>query len=286
MAPGRPAGTIPPMSLRARAYEILHVPRADDRTGRWINLGILALIVANVAVVIVESTETAATPADLPAFYGIFELVSVAVFTAEYLLRLWSGGLDPRWHGLGGRLRLMVTPMAVVDLLAVLPFYLTWLGAGAVDLRVIRILRLFRLFRIFKLGRYSAAMQVVGEAVRARRGELVFALSIVVALLLIASTLMYLVENAHQPQQFASIPAAMWWGIATLTTVGYGDVVPVTGLGRALGAVIALFGIGIFALPAGILAGALNEAAAARRARAQPCPHCGGTGMAPAQERP
>lgn len=267
-----------PAMNRRRVHEILRGTRSGDQVARWVGLLILSLIALNVLVIVVESTEEVATPADLPPFYLWFEWCSVAVFSVEYLLRVWSSPEDARFAGRGlPRLRFALTPMALVDLLAVLPFYLGLLGLGGVDLRVVRVLRMFRLFRILKLGRYSVAMQNIGEALRARRGELGFAVFVILVLLLLASTLMYLVEQPHQPDRFGSIPAAMWWGIATLTTVGYGDLVPVTAVGRVLGAVIAVLGIGIFALPAGILAGALNEAVGRRRAEAvgPPCPHCG-----------
>lgn len=271
---------IPRMTLRHRVHEVLRSIRPDDRLSRVVGLGLMVLIVGNILVMLLESTESAAEPADLPPFYGWFEGISVLVFSVEYLLRLWSAKEQERYQGRFGRLRWIGSPMAVIDLLAVLPFYLALFGGLGLDLRMLRVLRLFRLLRLLKLGRYSAAMHNVGWALRARRAELLFSLGIIVALLLIASSLMYHVEHDRQPEAFRSIPAAMWWGIATLTTVGYGDVVPLTATGRVLGAVIAILGIGIFALPAGILAGALNEAVTMRR-KGAPCPHCAGTGVLP-----
>ena len=182
----------------------------------------------------------------------MFEIFSVAVFTVEYGLRLWTCTENPRWRGAGplvARLRYAATPMAICDLLAVLPFYLAMLVA--IDLRFLRV---FRLLRILKLTRFSPAAETLAAVVNNERRALFSALVLMLTLLTIASSLMYLVEKDIQPEAFGSIPAAMWWGMATLTTVGYGDVTPMTPLGKLLGAGIAILGVGMFALPAGILA--------------------------------
>ena len=143
------------------------------------------------------------------------------------------------------------------------------------DTRVLRALRLIRLMRVLKLGHYSESIAIVGRVFHNRRGELAVAVFAVLVLLILASSLMYYVENAAQPEAFPSIPAAMWWGVATLTTIGYGDVYPVTGLGRLLGSVIGILGIGLFGLPAGVLASGLAEELAKKRAAVTLCPHCG-----------
>ncbi len=201
------------------------------------------------AVLLESMAELAARYAE--AFWW-FEVFSVAVFTVEYGLRLWTCNEDPRRRyarPLVGRLRYMVTPMAIFDLLAILPFYLA--AVLAVDLRFLRV---FRLLRILKLTRYSPAGETVAAVFYNERKALISVLILMLTLLTFASSLMFLVENESQPEAFASIPAAMWWGMVTLTTVGYGDVTPVTPLGKLLGGVIAIVGVGMFALPAGILA--------------------------------
>ena len=166
--------------------------------------------------------------------------------------------------------------MALVDLLAVLPFYLPMLG---LDFRFMRTLRLARVFRLAKLVRYNAAIRLFAQVLVRKRPELLVALFVVLVILVLASSLMYFAEHDDNPQDFSSIPAAMWWGIITLTTVGYGDVHPVTALGKTLGAVIAVLGIGMFALPTSILGAAfVEEMNKARRKSAAPvrtCPHCG-----------
>ena len=162
--------------------------------------------------------------------------------------------------------------MGLIDLLAIAPFYV----ASYMDLRILRALRLFRLFRIAKVTRYSSVLNTFGRVLRAKKEELVIMLSFTVMLLLISSAVMYLVENPAQPEKFSSIPTAMWWGITTLTTVGYGDAYPVTPLGKILGSVIAVMGIGLFALPAGILGSAFMEDLQKRKGHSSSsCPHCG-----------
>lgn len=260
-------------SVRRRTREIVAVARPGDAPSRWFDLGIRALILLNVVAVVLETVPSLHLAAG--GFFWWFETFSVAVFSVEYVARVWSCVEDPRYaRPLGGRLRYAATPLALVDLLAVLPSLLPMVG---VDLRLLRAVRLFRLFRILKLARYSATLRAMGRVFRRRREELVITLSAIGLLLLVASSLMYFAEHGAQPEKFSSIPAAMWWGVVTLTTLGYGDVYPITALGRLLGGVIALSGLLIVALPTAILgAGFIEEMdfSRGRDARSR-CPHCG-----------
>jgi voltage-gated potassium channel len=258
--------------LKRRTYEIVERVDGDDREGYAFDLFVMALIVLNVAAVMVETVESLSAPA--AGALRLFEVFSVFVFSAEYLLRLWSCTSDPRYRGsVRGRVRYALTPLALIDLLAIAPFFLEFL---AVDLRFVRTLRLFRLLRVFKLARYSASMRTLGAVLRSRREELVVTLFVVLVLLLFASSAMYYAEREEQPDKFSSIPASMWWGVATLTTVGYGDVFPVTGLGKLLGGLIAVLGVGLFALPTGILAsGFAEELQKTKKRECLLCPHCG-----------
>lgn len=232
-------------------------PRAWPRQGLSpVNKVICVLVIGSASLAIAE-TESTLTAGREAWFLG-FEWALMLIFAVEYLARVWVSVENPRFGpGWRGRLRFITSPGAIIDLLAVAPILLTLAGSEAFLLRTFRLLRMLRLAR---LGRFSAAMRHVGVAVHSRRHELMLAVGISMVLLLVASTLLYLVEGDVQPEQFGSIPRAMWWAIMTLTTVGYGDVYPVTAAGRTLAAVTAILGVGMIAMPAGILAASFSEA--------------------------
>jgi len=238
-----------------RIQEILDPAEDGDWISRALDLFIISLIASNVLAVMLETVEGIRQSAG--SFFTWFEVLSVVIFTIEYALRVWSCTVLPSFSApIAGRLRYAVRPMLVIDLLAILPAYLIFLP---IDLRALRALRLFRIFRLLKLQRYSIAMQTLSRVLLAKKEELLFSLSALIFLLMISSTLMYYAEHEAQPDAFSSIPATMWWGVSALTTVGYGDVYPVTGMGKVLASVIAILGIGMFALPAGILGGGFAE---------------------------
>lgn len=257
--------------MKRRVYEVLAAAAEGDGLSRAFDIFLVTLIALNIAAMIMETVEACRNLA--PRFFTWFEIVSVLLFSIEYLLRVWSCTIAAPYRApVTGRLRYMATPLAVVDLLAVLPFYLPFVG---VDLRSFRVLRLFRLIRIAKLARYSEALQLTGRVVKSRRTELVTTIFILLVLMLLASSLMYYAEHEAQPDTFSSMPAAMWWAVATLSTVGYGDVYPVTLFGKLLASAIAVLGIGMFALPTGILGAAFVEEIQRTRSAPKHCPHCG-----------
>lgn len=191
-------------------------------------------------------------------WFLVFEGVVGSLFVIEYLARVWVTVEDPRFrHPILGRLKYALTFSALVDLLAILPLFLGLAGMEALFMRLIRVLRILRLAR---LGRFSKAVRELGHAVRARRFELYVSFGLAFLVLLFSSMMLYLLEGGLQPEAFGSIPRAMWWSVATLTTVGYGDVYPLTGIGRFFAALTALSGIGIIAMPTGIMAAAFSEA--------------------------
>lgn len=266
---------------RKRVYSLLEPGETGDRASRAVDAFLIALILVNGAISILETVPGIFTPYRTPLFW--FEAGSVAVFTVEYALRLWSctaTGRSPIW----GRLRYALHPMLLIDLVAILPFFLYFLG---LDLRVARVLRLTRFFRIAKLGRYSRALRLLAAAVSARKEELLISLMMGFFALVFSATLIYYAEHDLQPEVFSSIPASFWWAVTTLTTVGYGDAVPMTLLGRIFGALVQIIGVGFLALPTGLMASAFLEQMQARKAaagegdagaRADPprnCPHCG-----------
>lgn len=242
-------------SVKRSFYNI--VQKDDDSFwSKAFDLFIISVIVFNVVALIIETVRSYHD--EYGDVFLQIELVSLLIFSVEYILRVWVITEEEKYHHpIIGRIKYMISFSAIIDLLAIIPFYLTF--TAFVDGRVLRIFRVFRLFRVFGLNRYSASADLVNSVIKNRRTELAFSFVIIIKLLLVASTLMYFVEHEAQPELFSSIPATMWWGIATLTTVGYGDMVPITILGKVLGGAMAVLGVGLFALPAGIFANGFGE---------------------------
>ncbi len=235
---------------RREVHDILEVGGDAYPIGRFVNGFIIVLIILNAVAFAAETVDHLA--ARYATFFYLFNIFSVAVFSVEYLLRLWSAVDIPmlsRMQPWKARLRFAAKPIMLIDLFAVLPFYFQWLIP--IDLRALRVLRLFRLL---KLVRYSPALQTLGRVLSEEYRALLGALLVMLVLLLFASTGIYFLEHNAQPDKFGSIPAAAWWAIATLTTVGYGDVAPITPWGKVLGGVVMLLGVGMFALPIAIIA--------------------------------
>jgi voltage-gated potassium channel len=254
--------------IKRRFYEILEVASPGDKPSRIFDIFIISLIFLNVVAIILETIEKLSL--QFSAFFRIFEIFSVIIFTIEYVSRVWSSTENPKHKKpIAGRVRFILTPLALVDLFAILPFYLPMFIPF--DLRFLRAIRLIRIFRLFKMGRYSESMKLFGKVFKAKKEELFIAVFAVFILLTISSSLLYYVEHDAQPQAFSSIPSAMWWGVATLATVGYGDVYPITPLGKFFGAIISLLGIGMFALPAGILSAGFVEEIRKRRESVKTC---------------
>lgn len=258
--PSGRGGRMAVVRVRHMVYRLL-TSGTRTRSGHTLDILLVGLIVANVVAVILESVE------DLSVVHGVifrgFDTISVAIFLLEYLARLWvSVDLpDPRFrHPLWGRLHWMATPMAVIDLIAVLPFFMgIVLGIDLRDLRVLRVVR------IFKLSRYSLALTVIADVARQEIRTLGAMIVVLLVIVVMSGSLVYLAEHHAQPHVFKDIPTAMWWAVVTLTTLGYGDMVPVTSMGRILGSVTAIFGIGMIALPSGVLASGFSEQLRLRR---------------------
>ena len=228
-----------------------------------VNRAVAILICIAVALAIVESEPTVYRGNE-PLFL-VLETGFFLVFLVEYAARVWVAAENPAYGpGWPGRLRYVLSPTALVDLLALSPMLFVAFGSEVFLLRLVRLVRILRLAR---LGRFSAAAAEIAAAVRSRRYELGMSLALAGLLLLTSATLLYVAEGQRQPESFGSIPRAMWWSIATLTTVGYGDVYPVTPVGKLMAAVTAVAGIGLIAMPAGILAAAFSDVLQKRRGR-------------------
>ncbi len=264
---------LPMETFKLRIYEIIEVAGPEDRASRAFDIFLMALICLNVVALIVSTVEGIYRLS--PLAFRSFEAASVAVFTGEYLLRVWCCTADPRYsHPVRGRIRFMVSLLAVADLMAVLPFYLIpFVGLHGLDLRFLRAVRLMA--RIARLTRHFSGVRTLVQVIDDKRQELATVVLVLSVLLVMASSLMYFAEGEAQPDKFANIPQAMWWSIITLTTVGYGDVYPITLLGRVVAGLIAILGIGLFALPAGILGSGFLEELQRRPSPTRVCPHCG-----------
>ncbi|MBT5298728.1 MAG: cyclic nucleotide-binding domain-containing protein [Rhodospirillaceae bacterium] len=236
--------------IRRQVFEVLEYHEGDDRISRCIDLFLIILIISNVVAVVLESVpEIGGAYARL---FAIFDTFSVIVFTIEFGLRVWAAPEEPAGRfaePIAGRARYMASPMALIDFLAIAPYYLSFIIS--VDLRFLRV---FRILRLLKLTRYSPALATVGDVLHAQRRQLLAAMMIMLTLLVVSASVAYLLEHAAQPDVFGSIPDAMWWTMATLTTVGFGDVTPVTPMGKVFGGLLMIMGVGMYAIPAGILA--------------------------------
>lgn len=273
------------MKIKTRVF--LLIDGGGQRKSRWgriFEIFIVGLITLSVAQIILESFQP--IHERYRSLFRWMEVFIVIVFTLEYLLRFWTADLRyPDLSPVRARSRFVFSSDGLIDLLAILPFYLPFMVTF--DLRFIRILRVMRLLRIFKLNRYTRSIQLVGNIFWEKRTELSITIFVTMVLILMSSTIMYYLENEAQPEQFPDIVSTFWWAVATLTTVGYGDVFPVTGWGKLISGVIAMLGIGLVALPTGIISAAFIERLEeeVRKEKAEKnkqldrgftyCPHCG-----------
>lgn len=259
--------------VKTYIYSVLNNDKNSNKISLIVEKVIMLLIVLNVIAVIIEPSVKIPK---LLSSLKVFEIVSVIIFTLEYILRLWVADYSyPDKKPYKARIRHFFSSMAVIDLLAIIPFYVPFIIP--IDLRALRLLRLLRIMRIFKVNRYSKAMQTVVKVIDRKKDQLLSSVFVAGLLLIIASVLMYNVENAAQPEIFTSVFHSMWWAVATLTTVGYGDIYPITVLGKVLASLIAVIGIGIVAIPTGIVASGFTELVQeqSQDKLKNYCPYCG-----------
>jgi voltage-gated potassium channel len=241
--------------LRRRVYLLLEQGPVGDGMSLWVDRCLVALILTNLLAVVLESVPSLS--AQYASAFGVIEVVSLIVFTIEYLLRLWVAAEHlPHRHlnPTRARLKYVLSPAGLVDLIAVLPFWLAPLLPA--DLRVLQV---FRIVRFFKFARYSPAMRSLLDVLYRERRALFGCLVIALGIALVAATLMHLAEGHVQPDRLGTIPDALWWAIVTVGTIGYGDVVPVTALGKLIATGTIFFGLIVVALPVGIIATGFAE---------------------------
>ena len=253
---------------KQRIWEILEISKENDQQSKIFDYFISILIGLNVLAIILETEKSFF--AEYKTFFRYFETVSIIIFSAEYFLRIWSCvTVEDYQHPVIGRIKYFFSPMALIDFIAIAPFYLTFMIA---DARILRILRFLRVLKMTKHFHHSNTFHIITNTIFKKRSELISSLILMFSLLMICATGVFFAENETQPDKFSSIPSAMWWAVATLTTVGYGDIFPVTSIGKILGSISAIFGIGLFALPAGLLASGFSDEMQKEK---KFCPHCG-----------
>ena len=239
-------------SLSKYLFEHLHFG-IEDKKFTFLEKVIFILIITNCAIVVIESEQEIYI--NYQFFFDLMRVIFGTLFSLEYISRLIAVGQIEKFRGIKGRIKYIFTIWAIIDFLAILPLFLVGMNEGF----LMRLLRALRLFSLVRFGRFSVAIHNVTSAIYERRRELVFSLFISLSLLFISSTVLYIVEGGSQPDAFGSILKSVWWAAAALTTVGYGDVYPITPVGKFFAILSAFFSIGIVALPAGILAGAFTE---------------------------
>ncbi len=258
--------------MKNKVYNLVEKGEYGYRINKIFDYFILSLILLSVFSIMLES---------MPEFekeYGdwlrYFDVFAVIVFTIEYGLRIYIADmLYPAKNKFRSILKFMFSFYGIIDLLAILPFYLPMLIV--MDLRYLRILRLTRILRVLKINRYNNSLSLIWDVIKEKKPELVVTGFVTFLILIIASFLMYYIEGEAQPEQFPNILSAIWWAVATLTTVGYGDIYPITGLGKLISGLIAILGIGIVALPTGLISSGFIDKVQNSEKPKRRCPHCG-----------
>jgi voltage-gated potassium channel len=258
--------------IKHRIYQILEKAEGADKSSRAFDVFIVTLIILNGIVIILNFIPTLSLKYYVA--FNIFETISVSVFTIEYFLRLWTCNLNKKYKGsFKGRLKYMFTPLALIDLLAIIPLYIPMIFLF--DPKISKAIRLLRIFKLLKFCRYFEFMQILARVIRKKKIELLITIFAAILLIIISSSLIYEFEYAVQPESFSEIPRAMWWAVVPLTTVGYCDIHPMTTLGKVIGAIIAFLYISFFALPAGIISSGMIIEIREKNKKKVVCPKCG-----------
>ena len=259
------------MTLRHKVFNLLSAsPTSTLRsTANWIQISLALVVLINVTSLI-----TSTIPGLLIKYFHVFlwiEIISVSIYVLEYLIRLWTCVENPKYHHpLWGRINYLRSPMALIDLVAIIPSLIPLWG-----IQHLKFFRLLLLLRILKLTHYDKGYKIIFRVFQERKEPLIVSFAFVSAWVICASSIMFLIENEAQPDVFSSIPATIWWAVITLTTVGYGDMIPITPVGKFLAILIAFTGMGLFAVPAGILASGFSSTLSKAKEKEKiTCPHC------------
>jgi voltage-gated potassium channel len=253
-------------TLRKRTHDLLHNPVRGRRATTWINRALALLIIGNCLAVGIETVPTIYEGHQRA--FGMFETCSTLIFAFEYLARLWCAVEQSAYsHPIWGRLRWMLRPVAVLDLLVLITFF------APQDFRFLRLLRLLRLLHVLNLDHMAETYEHLRASLAIRKDLLIVAGMLMMFSMYASAALLYTFENPVQPTVFSSIPATLWWSVITLTTIGYGDMAPITAMGKLCAGLTSIFGIAVFALPAAIVTSTVIDA----DWRSKRCPHCGGS---------
>ena len=239
--------------VKEKAFEIIESGKTP--LSKIINITIVILIFLTLITVVASTFDISNS---LRIIFSKFEIFSTIIFTVEYILRVWTSDLlYPELSPIRARIKYIFSFMALIDFIAILPFYLLFFIK--IDLQALRTLRALRLLRIIKINRYTTALKTITQVFKNKANQLISSMVVVGLLMIIASMLMYNFESEAQPDKFSNAFDSLWWAMSALTTVGYGDVYPITVAGKILGIVIAIIGIGMVAVPTGIITAGFSE---------------------------
>jgi voltage-gated potassium channel len=260
--------------VKNRVFKIINVTEDGDKIGRFFDIFIITLIVVNVGIVLANTFDVY-----MPPVFHMIEIITVIIFTIEYVLRIWTADLMfPEKNAVLSRLKYIFSFMALVDFLSILPFYMHFLPSNLIVLRSLRVLRLLRLF---KLTRYTNITASIGTVIKKKASQIVSSICVIIVLMVITSVMMYNVEHVAQPEKFANAFDSLWWTVATITTVGYGDIYPITILGQVFSGIIAFLSIGLIAIPTSIISSGFIEHVSELKEEKKEkeekcfCPYCG-----------
>ena len=257
--------------LRAQLFHILHKPSPQNPLARHVNYFLTFLILSNALCVTLETIPSLGST--YQTLFIIFENISTALFAIEYFTRIWVCVEQERYAApVTGRIRYALNPLPILDLIVISTFWLP------IDLRFLRIARIVRLLKVLQLEEFHEALERISTGLAKRRQLIIVSVMLMLLSIYASSAMVYQLEHATQPDVFSSIPATLWWALETLTTIGYGDMIPVTGAGRLFAGLISVFGIGVFALPMAIITAVILEAGSTNTHAPTPvCRHCGRT---------
>lgn len=244
-------------SIERALYYIVDESDDHNKLSKFFNYFLMVLIILSVGEMALETDETIFN--EYKYYFNVFDLFTVMVFSAEYIIRIVTAHLNPknkgktRWQSIKDYI---FSFAGIVDLLSILPFYVNDIKF---DSRVVKTLRLFRFLRVFKMARYNESMKDIVDVIRAKSSEIGVIMGLIMIIMIISSFIMFYAEHKDNSEQFPNVLSCLWWAIVTMTTIGYGDVYPITVWGKVVGSIMAILGIGLVAMPTGIISAGFLE---------------------------